>query len=272
MFTKNLFLILLSLTELQPSAGAVVSSTGDWERTHLIWDHDGARSCKSIQDANPGSPSGTYTLVTRSGKKVLVYCEMGLNGGGYTFLHPMTLSYINDFDVAPIFNERSTFLLRVRCTNGTQPYAVLSQLKEFSYIPLSLGINSHNSFSNIANEVFIGVPYSFFGFTPDSISAANSILGLQVNSVRATYQHCTSVYASHFALFPNFNERDPGTGFYPDGVFPTIYSNMRQNPSGRVIPSDFFMFGEIHFGGCGCYIQTNQMRNIGILSMAIGFR
>lgn len=233
----------------------------------------GPLSCKSIKDDNPKSPSGTYTIVTSAKKKLQVYCEMGLNGGGYTFLHPMMLSTVNDLDIAPIFTDRSTFLLRARRTNGSQPYAVLGQLKEFSNVSLSLGISRHEDFSDLRNKIYIGKPFTHFGFVPDSISTRSSILGLQVNGVRLSYQHCGNVYASHFTLFPNFNEKATWTGYYPDSVvYPGIFNNLLNNPSGRAMPTDFFMFGEIHFGGCGCYVQTDQMGAIGVLSMAIGFR
>ena len=61
-----------------------------------------------------------------------VYCEMGLNGGGYTFLSPAALSRLTKSDISEIFTNPSMFLLRARMTDGTQPYAVLRQLYEFS--------------------------------------------------------------------------------------------------------------------------------------------
>lgn len=57
---------------------------------------------------------------------------MGLNGGGYTFIHPTYLAYLKDEDLSSLFTDRSSFLLRVRLTNGTQPYAVLGQLSEYA--------------------------------------------------------------------------------------------------------------------------------------------
>lgn len=94
-----------------------------------------------------------------------------------------------------------------------------------------------------------------------------------MNGVRVSYTHCDVVTASHFALFPNFKEADPGNAYYPDPVYAGIFSNVRDNPSGRVMPSDYFMFGEIHFAGCGCYVQTNQMKkDKGVLALTIGFR
>lgn len=53
---------------------------------------------------------------------------MGLNGGGYTFLSPMSLMSLTDSKLQKMFTDKTTFLLRVRKTDGTQPYAVLGQL------------------------------------------------------------------------------------------------------------------------------------------------
>ena len=65
-------------------------------------------------------------------KLVKVYCEMGLNGGGYTFIHPMYLNVIADADVQAIFTDRTSFLMRVRKANGIQKYGVLRQLPQYS--------------------------------------------------------------------------------------------------------------------------------------------
>ena len=61
-----------------------------------------------------------------------VYCEMGLNGGGYTFLSPAALSRITATDISEIFTNKTTFLMRIRRTDETQPYAVLRQLSEYA--------------------------------------------------------------------------------------------------------------------------------------------
>ena len=60
-----------------------------------------------------------------------VYCEMGLNGGGYTFLHPYDLPRLTNDELQAMFTDTSSFLIRVRLSNGTQPYGVLEQLPEY---------------------------------------------------------------------------------------------------------------------------------------------
>jgi len=60
-----------------------------------------------------------------------VYCEMELNGGGYTFLHPRDFSNLTNAEVQAMFTDKKSFLLRVRRTDNTQAYGVLSQLTHF---------------------------------------------------------------------------------------------------------------------------------------------
>ena len=140
----------------------------------------------------------------------------------------------------------------------------------FRSIPLRLGLSDSTDYSSPVNRVIIGEPFLYFGFLPNSYSSTQSVQGLRVNGFRAAYNHCGYVAASHIALFPNFKEIAPVTAYYPDIVLTNLLSNLWANPSGRVMPGDFFMFAEIHFGGCGCYAQTNQMPNV--LGFAIGFR
>jgi len=56
-----------------------------------------------------------------------VYCEMGLNGGGYTFLHPRDLPALTNDEVQAMFVEKDSFLARVFCENARQPYSVIQQ-------------------------------------------------------------------------------------------------------------------------------------------------
>ena len=63
-----------------------------------------------------------------------VYCEMGLNGGGYTFLHPIGLAELSDAEVQAMFTDKSSFLMRYLETNGRQSYAVLTQLNTYRYL------------------------------------------------------------------------------------------------------------------------------------------
>ena len=63
-----------------------------------------------------------------------VYCEMELNGGGYTFIKPTDLASLTNNEVQAMFTDKNSFLMRVRRTDSTQPYGVLQQLPQYQYV------------------------------------------------------------------------------------------------------------------------------------------
>jgi hypothetical protein len=56
---------------------------------------------------------------------------MGLNGGGYTFLRPFDVPSLTDPEVQALFTDKTSFLMRVRKTDNTQPFGVLKQLPQY---------------------------------------------------------------------------------------------------------------------------------------------
>jgi len=58
---------------------------------------------------------------------------MGLNGGGYTFLSPQSLLDVTNDEVQEIYSDPSSFLIRARKCDGTQPFGILEQLDEHRY-------------------------------------------------------------------------------------------------------------------------------------------
>jgi len=97
----------------------------------------------------------------------------------------------------------------------------------------------------------------------------------QINGYNLTFDNCDANPNSYHALFPNFAERAP-TDYAKTSVFPfceEMATALSPNPSTRVMPGEYFMFYESHWGGCGCYMQTDRRETIGnILGVAIGFR
>jgi len=81
---------------------------------------------------------------------------------------------------------------------------------------------------------------------------------------------------AYIALFPNFAERIPSS--YYSGLryqfCIDLFDSLKANPSGRVMPAEYFMFLETAWGGCGCYAQTDSKKVSvsGTMSAAIGFR
>ena len=96
-----------------------------------------------------------------------------------------------------------------------------------------------------------------------------------MNGYNLTFTNCDKNPNSYKALFPNFAERTP-TDYGQAATYELcndIMSALLLNPSTRVMPADYFMFYETHWGGCGCYTQTDGRDSIGdTLNVAIGFR
>lgn len=97
-------------------------------------------SCKEIHTKYPAAVSGDYNIQVKSGANIRVYCEMAINGGGYTFLHPASFYQIVPSDVTAMVTDTASALLSVRIANGFVKYAVLTQLDQYRYttfIPLT---------------------------------------------------------------------------------------------------------------------------------------
>jgi len=60
-----------------------------------------------------------------------VYCEMGLNDGGYMFINPKDWPTLTNDEVQAMFTDKTSFLIRSRCNDSTQPYGVLKQLPKY---------------------------------------------------------------------------------------------------------------------------------------------
>jgi len=59
-----------------------------------------------------------------------VYCEMGLNGGGYSFINPQDYPRLTNEEIQTMFTDRTSFLMRGRSEDFSQPYAVFRQLRK----------------------------------------------------------------------------------------------------------------------------------------------
>jgi len=217
-----------------------------------------------------------YNIETSTGRVLQrVYCEMDLNGGGYTFLNPSHLSDLTDDELQAMYTDRTSVLLRVRDRTGSQPYAVLEQLPRYSSHALKLGLNNHVGFQRPVNVNSIGPNYLYVGFLPTSVAQSRTTQGLQVNGVDVAFVNCDSNPNSYIALFPNFADATPTDYVYSARfpLFSRFTSAFRPVLSGSVISEDFFMFFETHMGGCGWYTQTDGRPSInGIYSASIGFR
>jgi len=235
-------------------------------------------TCKKMKDNNEDAPSGVYSLTScESGQLMEVYCEMGLNGGGYTFLKSRDLARLTDADIQSMFTDTSSFLVRLFKCGGDQPYIVLKQLSQYSEIPLKLGLNQNVNYADTQNADILDNPFLYFGFLPTLIANDDTTQGLQANDRDLTFANCDSNPNSYFALFSNFKETAP-SNYSIEADYPAMNQMLDDalpNPSTRMMPSDYFYFMESHFGGCGWYTQTDSRLRSSercILAAAIGFR
>jgi len=240
------------------------------------WDLNCAASCKDIKTDNPDAESRVYTIKpSNSEVNIQVYCEMGLNGGGYTFLSSGSLPLLTTEDLQAIFTDKTSFLLRIRKCNNGQPYIVFKQLEQYRDIDLKLGLNENNNYGTPVHVGILGKPYLYFGFLPVLNADNRRTQGVWANGNAYTYQYCGSSPNSYFALFANYNETAPNN-YAIDIDFPLcnqILGSARINPSKREMPVEYFYFAEFHLGGCGCYTITDaRLDNKCITSFAMGFR
>jgi len=235
-------------------------------------------NCKTIKAANPNAASGYYikrSIIDGFPQNVEMYCEMGLNGGGYTFLQPQALSLMTDAEVQAMFTQKDSFLIRFRKLDGSQPYAVLSQKTQYASIPLKLGLSQYTSYAKPFNLPTLKPPYLYYGFLPIANASNYLAQGIKVNGVDLTFANCDANPQSQITIFPNFQELAPTSYLNPSSwaFCNQMVLSALDNPSGRVINPDYYMFGEFSFGGCACYTQTDRLKNsLNLLGIAIGFR
>jgi len=240
-----------------------------------------AALCRRILQSNPNAPTGAYIGQSKSGNSYEVWCEMGLNGGGYTFIHPQYIDQIQNYDIESSNYNETSILLVPNLACGSPVYIVLDQLPQFSHIPLSVQLNSSVGYTTPPNVNVIGTPYLFIGFQPYSVvtNSAGEPLGVQANGQNLTYNSVNETADSYVVLFPNFKEVNPapvapGVQTYVNTTFcHDLKNSALPIPSGRTMPPEYFMFAQVNFGGtAGCSFETNPATRTrtGIYSFAVG--
>ena len=218
--------------------------------------------------------SGIYKIHLPSGKH-RVYCEMGINGGSYTFLPFESLASLTESDLKVLVTDRRDVLMRISQPNGAQPYTVIRQLQNTG--GLSIQVNSYKEHTKPLNT-HLG-PYIFIGTLPASHARNEHKHGFISNGIPVTFKNCNGK-DFFFAFFSNPYEKAPANGHASDlvyerrGVAVDWRGTAKRPPSGRRMPLDFFLFTEIHYGGCGCYTESQRWLNAvhPALGTAIGLR
>lgn len=226
------------------------------------------RSCREIKQDRAYSPSGLYRIATNIGR-LWVYCEMQIDGGGFTFIPEHTCG--KRLDLRSVFMDKTTVLLQLRYKDKSQKYTVIEPLKW--YQPLSVQINGHYGYQSQKNK-HMG-PYFYFGVTSINNGRRRNTQGFKSNGRPVTFRNCDGNPNGYFALFPNIYDRKPSSYHSSNLVYERQGLAVDWRNTALVaranLPASFFYFTEIHFGGCGTYTSSDRWRD-GATGVAIGIR
>ena len=222
--------------------------------------------------------SGIYQIKLPSGC-YKVYCEMGINGGGYTFIPPSIVSKLLSEDMFYLLNQTNLaddVLLRISQPDGSQPYTVVKQFTNTGGMAVLL--NNFEGYTKPQNE-FLG-DYILLGITPAANARNNNQQGLKSNNQDISFRNCDKNPNAYFAFFPNDGEVEPSRYHQQNSIYERqgVSVDWRRTAvrpfSGRRIPLEYFMFTEMHFGGCGTYSSSDKWltATVPALGTAIGLR
>lgn len=232
-------------------------------------------TCADLKTRVPRVYSGVRFISLPSGYYE-VYCEMSINGGGYTFVSDTLLSTMTQEDLNLLFRNRTDVLMRISKPDGSQPYTVVRQFNQRKGLRMYLNnkfltqkpVNNH-----MGQFLYLDTIYGKSFHKGD-------INGIISNSKPVTYTTCTTGYQGHFAFFLNPGEYKPNPSHshlrvYEEGGVAVDWRGTARRPySGRRIPKNYFFFTELHFAACGTYTSSDRWLSsrYPALGTAIGMR
>ena len=133
-----------------------------------------------------------------------VYCEMAINGGGFTFL-PRSLTKRTDAQniVNAVFKDKKNVLLKLqKKADRSESYTLIQPHPSFANTDFGVLVNSFRRYTTPLNAFM--KDYIFLGIIPKS--AANSgIQGFKSNGDTIQFTNCDNNSNSLFAFLPNHN-------------------------------------------------------------------
>ena len=197
---------------------------------------------------------------------------MSINGGGYTFLSIEGIAKLSKEDLQHLFTDKSDVLLRISKPDGTQPYTVIKSMKNDGTLSVQLSQHANH---NAPQNVNLG-PYLYLGTLHKSEASQKTKQGFKSNGKEISFSNCDANPNSYFAFFPNPMEKAPSSYhmsnlvYERSGVAVNWRNSAKRPASTRRMPVDFFLFTEMHFGGCGCYTSSDRWLLSGTVNPALG--
>ena len=225
-----------------------------------------------------GAVSGVYKIQPlQNADPIEVYCEMAINGGGFTFL-PRSLTTRSDAQdiVNALFTDKKNVLLKLqKKPDRSESYTLIQPHPHFANTDFGVLVNNFVGYTTPKNDFMND--YIFLGIIPSS-AAGSGIQGLKSNGDTIEFTNCDNNPNSLFAFLPNHNLQTPSTYHIDNLVYESsgVAVDWRSkaiaiiNPD-RMMPNEFFFLTEVHIGGCGTYTSSDRW-NDGYHATAIGIR
>ncbi|XP_068689720.1 uncharacterized protein [Montipora foliosa] len=236
-------------------------------------------SCKEIKAYDKNAVSGVYTIYLEGcTQSINVYCEMALEGGGFTFL-PRQFTRMKNAQgiVNALFTDKKNVLLKLmRRHQITEYYTLIKPLANWKNVDFGIRVNGYSDYTRPLN--YFMRDYILLGIIPRSLAATGSrTQGFVSNGQSVSFHNCDRNPNSYFAFMPNHNHQTPSNYLGSNLVYEKrgVAVNWRNtalpisNPV-RTMPNQYFFLTELHFGGCGCYTSSNRWG--AYQGTAIGFR
>ena len=236
-------------------------------------------SCKQIKQFTSRAPSGVYLIrPLGSGSPLMVYCEMAIEGGGFTFL-PQSITTMPDAQsvVNALFTDRKRVLLKLQYSGQHKESYTLITPHRNSDQAYNFGVlvNNYTGYRKPINSFMHD--YILLGIIPKHVAAKRTDQGFTSNHRIVQFRNCDANPNSLFAFLPNYCHQVPSSYHSNNLIYERqgVAVDWRNTATPiikpvRTMPSQFFFLTELHFGGCGCYTSSDRWKTY--QGTAIGLR
>lgn len=235
-------------------------------------------SCKQIKQMNSGATSRLYIIQPVPYlSPLMVYCEMAIFGGGFTFLpRSLTCRTHANLIVNALFTERKHVLLKLQQFGGhKESYTLITPLHHYKNYNFGVQVNSYTGYTPPVNKFMYD--YILLGIIPKHVAAQRNIQGFTSNGHPVQFKNCDANPNSLFAFLPNHRHQTPSPYHASNLVYErqgvAVEWRKKALPIHhpvRVMPNEFFFLTELHFGGCGTYTSSDRWKDY--RATAIGLR